>query len=101
MALKQGYVAKIEEIKASSDKSTSCKMSTTSKGKVDFRGFVLLISNAHEKAVDISDGTEVLINDMYITTNASNGRYYTNIVITDLDIVGEATSEDEMDLPFR
>lgn len=89
--LKIGSVVKITEI-TSYENVTRCKVqvygiSKDGKEFEDFKTFLTLFDKANELAVDLNVNSFIEIKDFGVTVNKSNGRWYTNINVTDAVIV--------------
>lgn len=103
--LKLNNLARVESISAK-ENMTSLKVTCKGVGKsgkeyTDFKGFVTLFGQAHEKAVDLNVGDSIKILDFGVTTNYANGTNYTNCNILDMEIVpGENIEYIDEELPF-
>ena len=104
--LKANGLARVESITAR-EKLTSLKVSAKGVSKAgneytDFKGFVALVGEAHNKAVDLNVGDDIKLLDLGVQTNYKDGQNYTNIYISDIEIIHNEGSEGEIDeeLPF-
>lgn len=90
----------------SHEKYTDIQCSTSQKKDgnyvTDFSGFVRLVGDAHKKAVDLSEKDSIKIGKFGVTNSFSNGKNYTNIIMFDYEVEGQASnnSDDDDSLPF-
>lgn len=103
--LKIGSIATVESISAK-ENMTSLKIICKGVGKngrefTDFKSFVGLFGQAHEKAVDLNVGDFIKILDFGVTTKFVNNTNYTNCNIYDIEIIpGENIMFDNDEMPF-
>lgn len=101
-----GSYAKVWKIN-SHEKYTDIQCSTSQKKDgnyvTDFSGFVRLVGKAHQKAVDLSEKDSIKIGNFGVTNSFANGKNYTNIIMFDYEVEGQASNnydDDSDSLPF-
>lgn len=104
--LKIGSIVQIEEI-TGYENLTRCKVQVFDVNKdgesyPDFKTFITLFDKAHELAVDLNVDDLIRVNDLGVSMNKSNGRWFTNINVMDAEKVEGKVVVDECpdELPF-
>ena len=103
--LYQGGLAKVESI-TTKENMTSLRISCRGTGKsgkeyTDYKGFVTLFNDAHEKAVDLNVGDSIKVLDLKISSKYTNNTNYTNLNIYDIEIIpNEDVDGIDEELPF-